>query len=142
MVLRIDGDFFHYLSLEVWAQKARFIVFHYHAFTLYIALLIDAQSVAMDAVKASRLWSDSVQGISFGEHLASFSGTMILAHALFWEAIVLLRQYDSWREEDSERIKFLIDFFQSRAEYAPTTFRHKAIFLEGDSKSLSSLICS
>ena len=56
---------------------------------------------------------------------------MILAHALFWEAMVLLRQYDSWTQEESERIRFLIAFFQSRAEYARTTFRHKAIFLEG-----------
>ena len=67
---------------------------------------------------------------------------MIWAHALFWEAIVLLRQYDFWMEEDSEKIKFLIDFFQSRAEYAPATFRHKAIFLEGESKLWSSLIYS
>jgi hypothetical protein len=66
-VLRIDGDFFHYYSLEGWAQKARFIIFHYHAFTLYNALLVEAQSIALDAVKECQVWSGSVQGIAFTE---------------------------------------------------------------------------
>jgi len=142
MVLRIDGEFFHYHSLEGWAQKARFIVFHYHAFTLYNALLVDAQSIAMDAVKECQVWSDSVQGIAFRDFPFSCLGTMILAHSLFWEAIVLLRQYVSWTQEDSERIQFLIGFFQSRAEYAPSTFRHKAIFLEGNCRLFGHVLIS
>src|SRR5271169_5636147 len=77
-VLRIDGDFFHYSSLEEWAQKARMIVFHYHAFTLYNALLVDGQSIAMDAVKECQVWSDSVKGIASRNCLFSWLGTMIL----------------------------------------------------------------
>jgi len=67
MVVKIDGDFFQYSGLEMWAQKARLIVFHYHAFTLYISLLVEAQSVAIEAVKACQLWSNSVQGIAFND---------------------------------------------------------------------------
>jgi hypothetical protein len=64
IVLRIDGDFFHHYSLEGWAQKAPFILFHYHAFTLYNALLVEAQSIALDAVKECQVWSNSVQGMA------------------------------------------------------------------------------
>jgi len=67
---------------------------------------------------------------------------MISAHVLFWEAIILLRQYEFCTEEDFKRINILIEFFQSRAQYAPATFRHKAIFIEGHRESLTRLICS
>ena len=56
---------------------------------------------------------------------------MTSAHALYWEAIVLARLKESWTAEDSERYQFIVNFFKSRAEYAPSTFLHKAIFLEG-----------
>lgn len=60
---------------------------------------------------------------------------MVSAHALYWEGIILARVHESWTQEDSERYQFLVAFFKSRAEYAPSTFRHKAIFLEGTRES-------
>jgi hypothetical protein len=38
-------------SLEIWTNKAPLIAFHYHAFTLYIALLLNDQPTAFKAIK-------------------------------------------------------------------------------------------
>jgi hypothetical protein len=69
-------------------------------------------------------------------------GTMTSAHALYWEGIVLARVQESWNQDDVKRYQFIVDFFKSRAEYAPSTFRHKAIFLEGRSAMRGLLIFS
>ena len=69
-------------------------------------------------------------------------GTMTSAHALYWEGIVLARVQESWNQDDVKRYQFILDFFKSRAEYAPSTFRHKAIFLEGRSATRSLLTFS
>jgi hypothetical protein len=61
---------------------------------------------------------------------------MVSAHALYWEGIMLARVHESWNQEDSERYQFIVTFFKSRAEYAPSTFLHKAIFLEGSNDSI------
>jgi hypothetical protein len=58
-------------------------------------------------------------------------GTLVYAYALYWEAIVRLRQFINWSPEDSERFHFLMTFLTSRAAYSPSTFSHKALFLEG-----------
>lgn len=108
------------------------IAFHYHAFNLYIALLVDAISVARHAIVNCRLTSDSAKGKIKSIFLPlNFLGTMTSAHALYWEAIILARIKESWTHEDFQRYQFIVDFFKSRAEHAPSTFRHKAIFLEG-----------
>jgi hypothetical protein len=61
-----------------------------------------------------------------------FFGLLITAHALYWEAIILVRQYENWTQADSERFQYLLDFFRNRGQYSPTTFHHKSLFLEGD----------
>lgn len=61
-VFRIDGKYFQYNSLERWTKKAPLIAFHYHAFNLYIALLVDAISVARDAIRNCRLTAESAKG--------------------------------------------------------------------------------
>lgn len=53
------------------------------------------------------------------------------AYSLFWEAIILLRVYESWTRKDEERYHFIVSFLDSRARYAPTTFEHKVLFLQG-----------
>jgi len=64
---------------------------------------------------------------------------MTCAHALYWEGIILARMQENWNQDDSARYLFIVDFFKSRAEYAPSTFRHKAIFLEGSGTKRISL---
>ena len=59
------------------------------------------------------------------------TGTLVFAYALYWEAIIRLRQFSNWSTEDAERFQFLIKFLKSRAVYSPSTFSHKVLFLEG-----------
>jgi hypothetical protein len=68
-------------------------------------------------------------------------GLLITAHALYWEAIIRVRQYESWTDGDLKRFRWLLQFFHSRAKYAPSTFEHKVLFLEG-SDSLATLTLS
>lgn len=140
-MFRIDGDYFRYKSLDKWTKKAPLIGFHYHAFNLYIALLVDAISVARDAIHNCRLTADSAKGeIRHTRFLVlKTEGTMACAHALYWEGIVLARMQENWNPDDSQRYQFIVEFFKSRAEYAPSTFRHKAIFLQGSSAKRISL---
>ena len=113
------------------------IAFHYHAFNLYIALLVDAISVARDAIRNCRLTAESAKGeIRYFVSVPDAEGTMVSAHALYWEGIILARVHESWTQEDSERYQFIVAFFKARADYAPSTFHHKAIFLEGNNGTI------
>lgn len=58
-------------------------------------------------------------------------GLLITAHALYWEAMIRVRQYENWAQADTERFQYLLDFFRDRAQYSPSTFHHKFLFLEG-----------
>lgn len=60
-------------------------------------------------------------------------GLLAIAYALYWEAIIRLRQYESWKDSDSERFEYLLSFLRPRVQYAPSTFQHKVLFLEGPS---------
>lgn len=61
-MLRIDGEYFQYKTLEKWQGRADFIVFHYHAFNLYIALLLDVRPVAQDAIRNCHAFSEGAKG--------------------------------------------------------------------------------
>jgi hypothetical protein len=67
--------------------------------------------------------------------LANRQGSLASAHALYWEGIVLARIHESWTEGDFERFRHIIKFFETRARFAPSTFRHKALFLQGKATS-------
>jgi hypothetical protein len=44
---------------------------------------------------------------------------------------MLLRAFEEWTEEDLHRFNSILNFLSSRAQYGPSTFRHKVLFLEG-----------
>ena len=61
-VLKIDGVYFKYERLEMWTEQATFIAFQYHAFALYIALLLDNHSMAMEAIQQCEKSSEGAKG--------------------------------------------------------------------------------
>lgn len=129
---KIDSKYFRYASLETWATEAPWIVFTYHAFTLYAALLVDAQPTAESAITDCQLFRNSAKGAQkYGPSSADRPGILTSAHALYWEGIVLARKFESWSPPDSERYGFIIKVLESRAKYTPSTFQHKFLFLEG-----------
>lgn len=128
----MDGKHFQIADLEVWATEAPWIVFSYHAFILYASLLFDEQNVAESAIIDCEFFRDSAKGVrKNGICSANEPGFLISAHALYWEGIVLARKHESWNLQDSERFGFILKVLKSRAKYAPSTFRHKFLFLEG-----------
>jgi hypothetical protein len=50
-------------NLESWTIEEPSVAFHYHAFTLYIALLLNDQPVALSAIAKCRTTSYAVEGI-------------------------------------------------------------------------------
>ena len=58
----IEGDYFQPRNLEVWMEKAKYIVFNYHVFSLYLAVLVDSTSLANDATKQCIANCDGSQG--------------------------------------------------------------------------------
>jgi len=61
-ILFIDGDYFQSRNLDVWLKQAKYIVFNYHAFSLYLATLLDRSSLAKDATKQCIASCDGYQG--------------------------------------------------------------------------------
>jgi hypothetical protein len=59
-VWTIDGEYFQQKSLERWKESADVIVFHYYAFTLYIALLLDLP--AHDAIRNCNVFAEAAKG--------------------------------------------------------------------------------
>jgi len=129
-VLRIDGKHFSYHSLEGWMEKAIFVAYHYHAYTLYIALLLNNLSNALDAVKNCRKTEEGAKGTPEFEAV-HVPGILTTAYALYWEAIIQLRQYEHWTQSDIARFEYIVEYFQTCAQNSPSTFRHKSIYLEG-----------
>jgi hypothetical protein len=62
-VLRIDGEYFEYKTLDMWKGRANFIVFYYYAFSLYISLLLDVPLLAHEAIRNCHAYSEGATGL-------------------------------------------------------------------------------
>jgi hypothetical protein len=61
-ILRIDGEYFEFNSLDTWKGRANFIVFYYYAFSLYISLLLDVPTLARKAIENCHTYSEGATG--------------------------------------------------------------------------------
>lgn len=130
-VSKIDGEYFQHQTLAGWTEKATLVAFNYHALLLYISVLLDDHSTGMKAIENC---AKTVQGVKGNSCCRTNEvGLLVTAYALYWEAIIRLRQYESWKDSDSERFEYILSFLRPRVQYAPSTFQHKVLFLEGPS---------